>query len=147
MKKYLMLILIALIAILTLSACTRRGRVGNVEITIGDSEIFSVEEINDAIELVLERFATRSFASCELLELWYDEELSERESKRRINHSIGRFYGMSGENIIVLFSSFETDRRGGEQGFNPNTIYTDWIWILIRDGQDQPWRIEGWGSI
>jgi len=56
----------------------------------------------------------------------------------------GRTNGVSRENLIVLFSNFKAGTRA-EMPFNRNFIYEEWIWILIRDSKNDPWRIDDWG--
>jgi len=127
-----------------LSACTASdGNVDNVEITIGASEKFSVIEIKEAINLVKEHFVTYYFGS-ELLQLWYDEIRSEQQINFYMNNGRGRSNGVIRDNVIILFSNFHVGSRAC-MTFYPNTIYKEWVWILIRDSADDPWRIDDWG--
>jgi hypothetical protein len=49
------------------------------------------------------------------------------------------------ENVIVLMSDFDVDSSGAQEGFNPNSTYSDWNWILIRDSKSGNWRVVDWG--
>lgn len=33
----------------------------------------------------------------------------------------------------------------GGSGLEPNTIYENWRWILIRDSKTSDWEIDDWG--
>jgi len=143
MRKFLFAALTTITLCLTLSACSpSNGIIDNVEITIGVSDNFSVEEIEEAINRVKEKFV--GFRGCELLQLWYDEKSSEDRIESYMRSGGGRTNGVSRENVIILFSNFKAGSRA-EMTFNQNTVYEDWMWILIRDGENDPWRIDDWG--
>ena len=127
-----------------MSACTpANGRIENVEIAIGTSDKFSTEEIEEAINRVKDKFV-HDFRDCELLQLWYDEESSESQIERYMNFGGGRTNGVSRENVIILFSNFKAGSRA-DMTFNRNSIYENWVWILIRDSKNDPWRVDDWG--
>jgi hypothetical protein len=113
-----------------LVACNS-GKVNNAEVTIEQSNKFSETEIKEAIHLVKTKF--KDFRGCNLTKLWYDEEKS------------NEYVVPESENIIVLFSSFETDKSVISQGFNPNSTYDNWMWILTRESKSENWEIIGWG--
>jgi len=147
MCKMLIVCLTAFILIATLIACTSNGasgKVENVEISIGTSYKFSTEEIEEAINLVKERFVS-SYKGCELLQLWYAEIRSEREIDSYMQSGRGRTNGVCRENVIVLFSTFSTSSNVC-MTLNQNSIYEGWSWVLIRDNENEPWRIDdvGW---
>ena len=37
------------------------------------------------------------------------------------------------DEVIVLISSFDVDSSGGDGSLNPNSTYTRWSWILVRN--------------
>ena len=113
-----------------LVACNS-GKVSDVKVTIGDSNKFSETEIKEAISLVKTKF--KDFKGCNLKKLWYDEEKSDANVK-----------GES-ENTIVLLSNFETDKSAVSQGFNPNSNYVNWMWILTRESKSENWKVTDWG--
>jgi len=45
----------------------------------------------------------------------------------------------------VLLSNFETNKHAIKEGFNPNSYYTNWMWILKRGGKSKKWEIVDWG--
>ena len=131
---------------LSLSACNDSGTTNNAEIDYGSSTFFSEADVKSAIEAVLLKF--KDFAGCDLKRLWYDEEMSDRIIQQDILSGGGNAIKNSGaeqENIIILFSDFYVDASGGDGSFNPNSTYTDWMWILIRDSTNQEWKIADWG--
>jgi hypothetical protein len=129
---------------LIISACTSaNGRIENVDITVGTSDRFSAVEIEEAINLVKEKFIS-DFRGCELLQLWYDEENSENAVESYMRTGRGRTNGISEENVIVLFSNFKAGSRA-DMTFNRNSIYEEWMWILIRDSENDSWRVDDWG--
>lgn len=117
------------------------GTVENVTETIGASEKFSQEEIQAAMDVVLEVF--KGFCGCELTELWYDEDKSNREIESYMKTGKGAYNGAQPEQVIVLLSNFNT----GDQTvtLNPNSRYTNWMWILIREDENAPWQLDDSG--
>ena len=101
MKKIIMIILVVMLIIVLFSLIIiyknikNRGRIDNVDITIGYSSDFSEEEIEDAMKIVMEKF--KDFKGCTLKELWYDDKLS---------------YG----NVIILYSNFYAGSDTLKQG-------------------------------
>jgi len=121
-----------------------RGRVDDVVINIGESAKFSQKEIQAAMDLVIKKFP--DFIDCELTELWYDEEKSEQEITRGYMVSgRGSNNGIQKENAIIIYSNFTTGAKSADEGFNPNSRYTNWMWILIRPNEHASWTIDDWG--
>jgi len=123
---------ITLAALLLLSAC---GKVSGVSETIGPSAIYTEQEIENAMDVVKRQFAA-GFEGCTLLELWYDEEVSLKEADEWAEQ-----YGA--KEAIVLLSNFDVDESGGDGSMNPNSTYTDWMWILVRNNGG--WELKTWG--
>jgi len=139
-----MLILIALC--LSLSSCTNPGTVNNAVVEYGNSILYDETEISSAIDTVLFKF--KDFKGCDLIKLWYDEERSDAIIKQDMisgGENTIKNSGMTPENIMILFSDFYIDASGGDGSFNPDSIYNDWMWILLRDSADEKWMIADWG--
>ena len=146
MKKNIIALFFVLSLCLSLPACTSSDTTNNVEIDYGSSTLFSEAEIESAVDAVLAKF--RDFEGCELKRLWYDEEMSDSIIERDIASSGENTIKNSGagpENVIILFSDFYVDSSGGDGSFNPDSTYTDWIWILIRDNENGKWSVDDWG--
>ena len=118
-------LLLLLVALLILSGCAG-GNTDVVDIEVGDSQLYEEPEIREAMEVVLKQFE-KSWEGCVLLKLWYDEEASLKEADEWAQQ-----YG--GEEAIVLFSHYWVDGSGRSPSLNPNSLYQNWSWILVRNG-------------
>lgn len=122
MKKYTV-ILLSIICILVLAACG--GDVSNVKVTAYQSEIYTDNEIQSAIKAT-EKYFKKHFSGCTLTEITYagdDKTISHIEWAKRND----------ADEVIVLTSSFDVDASGGDGSLNPNSTYTKWMWILVRN--------------
>ncbi|MPW27171.1 DUF4829 domain-containing protein [Alkalibaculum sp. M08DMB] len=142
MKKIIASICIILV-VFSLAACKQVGKTNNVEVNTGKSNKFSQEEINDAINCVKKKF--KGFEGCNLTKLWYDEEKSNDFIEGYLENGKGSVNGVKAENVIVLSSEFDVDSSGGDGGFNPNSTYSNWNWILIRESKTSDWKVNDWG--
>lgn len=129
MKKLLAMILTITI-LLNLSACG--GNVRNVQILDWKpSELYSDRDIEAAIKVIKNEFDL-SWRGCTLKEITYagdEKTLGYQEWAERHD----------AEEVIVLISSFDVDSSGGDGSLNPNSTYTRWSWILVRDKNGQ-WK-------
>ena len=124
MKKYIA-ILCALVCLLSLAACGG-GDVSEVGIRDFESEIYTHKEIQSAIDVTL-RYFKRNFDGCKLREITYagdEKTIANEEWAERHN----------ADDVIVLISTFDVDSSGGDGSLNPDSTYTGWMWILVRDG-------------
>ena len=142
MKKIITSLCLILV-VFTFASCSQFGKTNNVVVSIGKSDKFSKKEINDAIKCVMKKF--KDFKGCNLTKLWYDEEQSNNEIKGYMAGGKGSVNGARPENVIILFSDFDVDSSGADEGFNPNSTYSNWNWILIRDSKTGNWRVDDWG--
>ena len=133
MKKIFIVLLSALLIGLVLCGC---GKVKDVQITIGESELYSQREIESAMRKV-KWFFRLTFDGCTLRELSYDEEKSARETAEWAES-----YGA--EQAIVILSEFDVDESGGDGSLNPNSTYKNWQWILTRS-RGGGWTLQDWG--
>ena len=133
MKKISVTLLSVLLIVLVLCGC---GRVKDVQLTIGESELYSQREIGSAMRKV-KWFFRLTFDGCTLRELSYDEEKSARETAEWAES-----YGA--DQVMVIVSSFDVDESGGDGSLNPNSTYKNWQWILTcyRGGG---WKLKDWG--
>ena len=121
MNKLIRIIACMLLVFLT-AGC--RGDVSNVKVLEYKSDIYSEEEIEEAIEVVKKYFRSE-FSGCTLTEITYagDDKISSYEDWATRN---------DGDEVIVLISSFDVDASGGDGSLNPNSTYSNWNWILVR---------------
>jgi len=137
MKKLIAFLIILILGCLLSTAILFRGSSGdvsNVEIQIGESEIYTEAEIRQAMDVVLESFS--EFSGCEMTRLWYDEERSLKEADDWAKQ-------YNAKQAIVLFSDFNVDENGADKGLNPNDTYRNFNWILVRD--TGKWKLKTWG--
>ena len=116
-----------------LTACGG-GDVSEVGRSIGTCELYSVHQIEDAMDEV-EKFFHAEFDGCKLLRLEYDEEKTREEARG--------WTEQCGANAIVLYSDFIVDRSGGDGSLNPDSTYRNWKWILKET--QFGWALETWG--
>ena len=128
MKKLIALVL-ALVCVIGLVACG--GNVKNVKITDYSSEIYSDEEIQNAIDVAINYFE-KNFEGCTLTEITYlgDDELDNWQEFAERNNA---------DDVMVLVSSFNVGASGGDGSLNPNSTYTNWKWVLVRTN-DGKWE-------
>lgn len=129
-KRFLIL---ALVLSLILAGCG--GDVRNVSREIGESEIYSRAEIDDAMDVVV-RFFADNYKGCTLTTLCYDEEVSAAAAPEWAEQ-------YEAEEAIVLVSSFDVDGSGDSPALNPNSTYNNYRWILTRSGWS--WTLQNWG--
>ena len=142
MKKFIVVVF-TLIFLIVFSACTKSGTTNNVEIDYGESQIFDEDEINTAMDAVINEF--RSFNGCDLKKLYYDEEKFNKTISGYMKNGKGAYNGVEEENVIILFSDFYVSPNGGDVSFNKDFTYTNWNWILIRSSKSDKWEVVDWG--
>ena len=69
-------------------------------------------------------------------------EIAEGSSGKEGNESWAEQY--DAEEAMVLYSDFDVDSSGGDGSLNPNSTYTDWSWVLVRENGGA-WKIATWG--
>ena len=124
--KRLAVFLLAMACVLMVVGCT--PNVGNVKnVRVGDyhSDIYTDAEIESAIGTAINYFQ-KQFDGCTLTEITYigDAELGNWKEFAERRHA---------DEVIVLVSSFDVDASGGDGSLNPNSTYTNWKWILVRN--------------
>ena len=104
---------------------------------VGESDIFTEEEIQSAMDAVIVRFKL-GFKGCKLREVRYEEEINLRDGAQWAEQ-----YGA--DSAIVLLSTFDVGSSGGDGSLNPNSTYSNWQWILTRnDGERWELRTSGY---
>ena len=121
MNKLIRIIACMLLVLLT-AGC--RGNVSDVKVLEYKSDIYSEEEIEEAIE-VAKKYFRSEFSGCTLTEITYagDDKILSYEDWATRNDA---------DEVIVLISSFDVDASGGDGSLNPNSTYSNWSWILAR---------------
>lgn len=116
-----------------------RGNVSNVNRVVGSSALYSEKSINKAFDVIEKKFA-KDFEGCILTELRYDEDV-----ESRFEEEIEKYHKENNQDLIVVLSTFDTDEKGGDGGFNPNDTYTNWQWYLVKTADKKSWKIINWG--
>lgn len=121
--------LLCIVIIFSLSACG--GNVKNVNVVEVESEVYSSEDINSAIEVITKEF-DKEWNGCSLKEIYYAGDKTSNDYQDWADRN-------DANEVIVLSSSFIVDSSGGDGSLNPNSTYDGWNWILIRNNGG-PWR-------
>ena len=116
-----------------------RGNVSNVNRVVGYSALYGENSINEAFDVIEKKFA-KDFKGCTLAELRYDEDV-----ENRFAEEIEKYHKENNQELIVVLSIFDTDEKGGDGGFNPNDIYANWQWYLVKTADKKSWEIINWG--
>jgi hypothetical protein len=144
-KSRIIVTVFLILAILFIVNYAQGGKTNHVTVNIDESDKFTKEEINEAISTVKKKFRGSGFDGCEMTKLWYSEKESNKMIESYLNDGGGSKNPIKSENVIVLLSNFDVDSSGEKQGFNPNSTYIDWNWILVRNNKTDNWRVKDWG--
>ena len=112
-----------------------RGDTSHVNRTIAASELYSDQDIQDAMTIVVKAFR-REFRGCTLTDLWYDEGVSVSAADEWAKQ-------YDADEAIVLLSNFDTG-SAKNSSWNPNETYQNWQWVLVRN-EDGKWELRTWG--
>lgn len=110
-----------------LSACG--GKVNDVKYLEYGSQVYTDEEIKAAMDVTL-RYFKKEFSGCTLVDIAYlgDDKLDDFQDWADRNDA---------DQVIVLVSTFTVDASGGDGSLNPNSTYSNWNWILVRDDGEE----------
>lgn len=137
MKKSNIIILLLIALLAAVIFLSRQG--GDVRIVrrdIGESQKYTQEDIESAMDVVEHRFK-KEFDGCTLISLTYDETRSDRSAD-------GWKENYGADEAIVLLSRFYVDKSGGDGSLNPESYYDNWQWILTRNAGGK-WQLQTWG--
>ena len=116
-----------------------RGNVSNVNRIVGYSALYDENSINEAFDVIEKKFS-KDFEGCTLTELRYDEDV-----ENRFAEEIEKYHKENNQELIVVLSTFDTDEKGGDGGFDPNDTYADWQWHLVKTADKKSWEMINWG--
>ena len=129
-------VLLAAVVVGVIAVCFGNGARSGVKREIGACDYYSQEEISAAMDTAQEYFDDH-FPGCVMTSFRYDEE-SVREAEPEWADQY------QADQAIVLLSDFQTDKHGGDGSLNPNEIYQDWQWVLVRSGNGD-WTLKTCG--
>lgn len=122
MRKYLLFVLSCL-CLLLLIGCA--GKTGEVTVQEFTSDVYTQEEIESAIEVTKTYFKLH-FRGCTLTEISYAGDEYSQDYMDWADRN-------DADDVIILISSFDVGSSGGDGSLNPNSTYSNWNWILVRD--------------
>ncbi|MBD7915289.1 DUF4829 domain-containing protein [Clostridium sp. Sa3CUN1] len=141
MKK-ISLIFCFLLLSFSLVSCNKDKISNDISIEISQSSKFSKDEIEEAIQCVKDNF---SFPGATLTTVWYDEKKSNYLIEEYLENGNGSINGVKVENLIIILSNFDVDGSGDNPVLTPNTTYSNYKWILIRNDKNSDWEIDDFG--
>lgn len=107
------------------------GDVSNVSVVPVASDIYTEEEIQEAVDIIIRDFK-KNWDGCTLTEIRYVGDEAAGNFQK-----LAEQYG--GDQAIMLSSFFDVDASGGDGSLNPNYTYKNWGWTLVRDAGGR-WR-------
>ena len=135
MKKRIGALALLLVLVLTFAACGKASNGGYTVVVPSDAH-YSAQDIRAAMRVAVRHFE-KEFDGCTLLSIHYDEsKVKDAEPEWAAQYDA--------DEAIVLLSSFHVDGSGGDGSFNANSDYTDWQWVLVRNGGGN-WQLKTWG--
>ena len=142
MKK-IVVTMIAVFCIIQLVGCGS-GKTSDAAIDYGNSDIYSQEDMDAAIQLIKKEFST--WKGCELHSISYssDDECNNEENIAWMNELEEANDAKETFTQCIMFtSSFHSPKKGGG-AWNADEEYTDWQWWLARSDGGQ-WKLMTWG--
>ena len=150
--KTMLCLMSASVMIFVMSACGTKttGPAPEVAIDLGSSSLYTQGELNAAILLIKDKFAT--FAGCELHSIRYagddansEENLEWLNSLREVRSNIPpEDVGKQYVQVAEFLSNFHSPVEDGDYAWNQDMEYTDYQWWLGRL-EDGRWEIVSWG--
>ena len=109
-----------------MSLCACSSDKDNVWTTEVSSTLYSQQDISDAIDVVKSDFKQNN-SGFTLKKLYYAGDETSQSYQEWADRN-------KADEVLVLLSTFHTDSNGGsDKSFEPDTEYTDWNWILVRN--------------
>lgn len=139
MKKVLLIV----VAICSLLGCSPK-----VNIDYGDSEIYTKNDIDEAIK-VINTLDPSSFDVSLNNYVYMGDERATEESIIEYANDLGHAKNLIGENetftqVLILTCTYKTGKKGNA-GQPPNKTYNDWQIYLARLSRDSDWVFLTWG--
>lgn len=117
-----------------------KGIVANLQIDYGHSNIFSKEDMDEAIMIIKEEFKT--WKGCELHSIAYSSDDECNANNIAWMNDLGNTNNQF-DQCIMFKSSFHSPKNGGG-AWNADEEYEDWQWWLARN-ENGEWQLMTWG--
>ena len=140
--KTMLYLISASVMIFVMSACGTKttGPAPEVAIDLGSSSLYTQEELNTAILLIKDKFAT--FAGCELHSVRYTgDDASSEENLRWLNSLVD---DAEFTQVAEFLTDFHSPVEDGPYAWEQDTEYRDYQWWLARK-KDGGWEVVSWG--
>lgn len=116
-----------------------KSNIADVKINLGSSEAYSQEELQAAVDVILAEVSNwYSVKKVYMLSYCCDESTPDNE-----NYCRG-FISTEYVHCVVFDSSFKTSGSALSEGFNPDSVYDGWHWIVVKD-ENNEWKLLDWG--
>ena len=112
------------------------GDIRPVRREISESVHFTAEDIESAMQIA-EQYFKKEFEGCILWTMTYEESFSDRLAPDWEEN-------YNADEAIVLYSSFWVDGSKADACFNPDSLYSNWQWVLTRN-EGETWILQTWG--
>ena len=141
MKKAV-LILLLVFCFCGLMGCGK-GSVSEVKIDYGNSEIYTEDDMDAAIEVIKDEFST--WEGCELHSISYSSDDECNSKNIAWMNELAPAQGLTNDftQCIMFVSDFHSPKNGGG-AWNADTKYSNWQWGLARS-EDSEWELLTWG--
>ena len=100
------------------------------------SDLYSQEEITDAINVVKQEM-NMNWKGCDLQEIYY---AGDETSKDCLDWATRN----DADESLVLLSTFYVGNDCEDGSQEPDSMYENWMWILVRS-KDGQWKCVDWG--
>ena len=134
--KRIVAIFCLLSLVFSFSSCSYKSRTRNAEINLGESQIFSQDELQSAADVIISGFLEGEIISY-LQKLWYNEEESAGVVKNNPSYQ-----NLDDKNKIALFGDFHA---GNKHPTNSNQDLEGDVWILVRENENSDWSVKDSG--
>ena len=149
MKKKLGMIACVLGIVVLLFGCGAGSGSGSggVSIDYGTSEIYTHEDMDQAIAVIKDEFS--KWEGCKLYNIRYTSDEENNEENIQWMNELAEGQGLEGgyTQVIEFLSDFHSPVEQDEpSAWEPDTDYTDWNWWLARtDGGEWQLLTSGYG--
>lgn len=136
--KRLIILLLTVMCVLGLAGCGD-GAISKAEISYGNSEIYSKEDMDAALKLIKDEFS--AWEGCELHSISYSSDDECNSQNIAWMNELAPGHDLSGNftQCIMFKSTFHSPKNGGG-AWNTDTEYTNWQWWLAR-ADDGEWHL------